>query len=223
MRRFGVALIATAVFLGGCGDDDDGGLGEDAAQTIVDGALLDADDLGAGWQLTDTIAADDEDVESPLDDCIAADEVDLGDLALSEERRFSMATEVIVPAEVGVSAGASSDAARMARLHDTLARDSFQSCVRETFERELAGTGGAEVGEIEVDDDLADVDDVTVSRLIVPLTFVNDQFSLEATIDVVIVTTGQVGGQIFAFGPRGTIVEEDLAHWATLMGERLRG
>jgi len=237
MRRARAVVLAALVVLAACsgGDDDDDddddreasgsatALSAEDAQAIVDGALLDAGDLGEGWELSSTIPADEEE-PTPADECVGEDDVDNADLAESEERRFTGPRDAVVAPEVGISAGAATDPATLARIHDVLADTEVQSCLRDTFQSTM-GEGGLEIGEPTFAEGIVVGVDVEVesSRLTMPMVFGTGSGAVHAVVELVYVTAGQVGAGIFAFGLDGAITDEQLTDWATEVAGRLTG
>jgi hypothetical protein len=221
--RRGLLVAALAVLLISCSSDEDGAPSADEAQEIVDAALLDADDLGEGWELTGTTpAGENDDDSSPIDDCAPDEQLDANDLAESEDRELTLEGELL-PSQVQVSAGASADSELLAGIHDLLGDEEFQDCLGAAFEESVGSQPGAEmtVGEITSEDDVVDVDGVASTQLVMPITVAAEGISLELEFRFVVLTTDHIGAAIVVSSTDGAVSDGDVEEWATLLAERI--
>jgi hypothetical protein len=221
--RRGLLVAALAVLLISCSSDEDGAPSADEAQEIVDAALLDADDLGEGWELTGTTpAGENDDDSSPIDDCAPDEQLDANDLAESEDRELTLEGELL-PSQVQVSAGASADSELLAGIHDLLGDEEFQGCLGAAFEESVGSQPGAEmtVGEITSEDDVVDVDGVASTQLVMPITVAAEGISLELEFRFVVLTTDHIGAAIVVSSTDGAVSDDDVEEWATLLAERI--
>lgn len=229
------ALLLTAALsalVAACGgDDDDDGSSEALtaadAQAIVDDAVFSEADLGEGWALTGTEPASDgeRDEDDPFGQCMATDidqRLEAEELAESETRKFEKAGD-LAPSELEISAGAIEDAALFGEFHDALRSDTFERCLVEAIEEEIAGedTAGLEIafGAVDLGDD--DVEGADVTHVHLPITMSAEGLNAEARVDFVFVTRGQVGSFFFSFGFGDSISDTDVDRWTGLVAERL--
>ena len=116
------------------------------------------------------------------------------------------------------------DAADAAAFVDQLATEDVRTCLRDTFQEEVAADAGAEevqvvLGDFEADEGFAGAGD-GATRLRAPVELSSDGLTLPATIDLVTVHTGQVLSALVAFSIGDPIADEDLERWATTLAER---
>jgi hypothetical protein len=223
MRSRALLVPVVALLLLSCsGDDDDAPSAEDA-QAVVDAALLDADDLGEGWELTSTTpAGENDDDSSPIDACAPDDQVDANDLAESEDREFTLEGELL-PSQLQVSAGATADSDLLAEIHELLADDEFQDCLGDAFQDSVGSQPGAEVtiAEITSESDVVDTDGVTSTQLVMPITIAADGITLELEFRFVVLTTDHIGAAIVVSSADAAVSDEQIEEWATLLSERI--
>jgi hypothetical protein len=224
MRSRALLVPIIALLLLSCSDDDGGAPSADDAQAIVDAALLDADDLGGGWELTSTTPAGEDGDDAGFQEC-APDSIDMNadDLASSEAREFTLEGELL-PTTVQVSASATADRDLLGDIHALLGDAAFKECVGAALEESLGSQPGAEmtVGEIASENDVVDVDGISSTQLDIPLTISASGLDVEMEITIVFITTGHVGALLFIGAPiDGGLSDDEIDDWATLLAERI--
>ena len=221
---------------------DDEELASGDVQALIDGAQLDAEDLGEGYELTATSPPDDQDDEddeddtdageaNPIEDCLAGDLDDRFDeatVAETDERTFTQTGGAPVPAEVTASNVALDDEALFDEMHELLRSEDFATCMGDAFEAVLAeSAAGADIalGDIAVAEDAveADVDDLTSTTITIPVTVSAEGFSLEADVSMLFLDVGELGSSILVFGAADEGRGDDLVRWGGLVAERLAG
>jgi hypothetical protein len=227
--RLRPVLLAALVVLAACGgDDDDDASGSDApsateAQAVVDGALLDVDDLGEGWTLTNTIpAGEDDDDSTPIDECAPDAQIEANDLAETEDREFTLEGG-LVPSQVQVSGGATADPELITRIHELLRDEAFHDCFGAAFESFLASEAGVEIEVTPVtsEDDVVDVDGIESTKVTLAATISAEGVSVELRFQLVVVSTAHLGMALVVSSSDGAVPDEQVAEWATLLGDRL--
>jgi hypothetical protein len=222
MRSRALLVPIIALLLLSCSDDD-GAPSADDAQAIVDAALLDADDLGGGWELTSTTPAGEDGDDAGFQEC-APDSIDMNadDLASSEAREFTLEGELL-PTTVQVSASATADRDLLGDIHALLGDAAFKECVGAALEASVGSQPGAEmtVGEITSEDDVVDVDGVTSTQLVMPITIAAEGITLELEFRFVVLSTDHIGAALVVSSADGSVSEDDVEAWATLLAERI--
>lgn len=239
-----VALLALSV-LSGCGDDDEGaraavdepapaadGAGQPDLEAAVAAGQLEPDDLGVGWELTESKApGEDDDEPNPVDGCLQRldDRFDDSKVAESEERTFQREGDAPLPAEVMSSSIAVDDAALLIEMHDLLRSPDFAACLHSGFEESMASLGGeadVTVGDVAQADGTIDsrVDpQLSSTTLSMPITTGMDGLTLDLAVQMVFLSTGQLGASILVVAPEGEVPADEVAEWGRLLAERLAG
>jgi hypothetical protein len=217
-----VAVSALAL-LTACGDDGgDEPLTGPAAQQAADRAVLAAEDLGEGWEQTGTAPPDEtgRGIEECLSDDVSAASDD--PVAESDTYEFTRGDSPTQRQQLQVSATVLEDEAA-GRLVDELATAEVRGCLRDRFREEIGGgeaTPGLEVdvGEFEADEGFGGAGD-GATRLRAPMELTAEGMTLPATVDLVVVHTGQVVTAIVGFALGEPIAEEDLESWTERAAE----
>lgn len=227
MRQVLVSLVVSVVALSACsgGDDEPEALTGTEAQQAADGAMLTADELGEGWDETGTSPPDDEE-GTDLDDCLG-DEVAAasdGPLAESDTHEFSRGDEPTNQQQLQISSIVFEGGDLAAAFVDELASDDVRACLAETFQEEVgadAETDGVDVtlGDFEAEEDFADAGD-GATRLTSPVELSAEGLTLPATVELLVVHTGQVVTALVAFALGDAIPDEELEGWATAVSEK---
>lgn len=215
--------VSTLVLLAACGDDG----GEEAltgaeAQQASDRAMLTADDLGEGWQAAGTSSPDD--AEAGMEECLSDDLAAATDepVAESETHAFTKGESPTQRQQLQVSSVVLEEDVA-ADLVGELASDDVRACLQERFREEVGGGGATpgldvQVGEFEVDEGFADAGD-GATRLQAPMELTAEGMTLPATVDLVVVHTGQVATSIVGFALGDPIPGEDLEAWTERLAE----
>jgi hypothetical protein len=218
--RRALVAVATALLLSACGggdDDDDAAddFTEEEAGDAVDAAVLEADDLGRGW----------DDADPPEDDPFGrCFEGVPSPLATSGPRAFLRDGEgPVAVSRVLLGTIATEDDAVVDALLARLGEESFPACLADAFQRAAGETElGFEVGEADVDDDYLGLDGVRSGRVRIPFTAAVPGFELEAQLDVVLVSRGPLITTMVTSALGERIDGEDIARWAALLADRMR-
>lgn len=226
MRKVLVSLGVSVLALSACtgGSDEPEALTGTEAQQAADRAMLMADDLGEGWEETGT-SPPDEDEGTDIDDCLSDDVAAASDdpVAESDTHEFSRGDEPTDQQQLQISSIVFEDGDLAASFVDELASDDVRSCLSETFQEEVgadAETDGVEVtlGDFEAEEGFADAGD-GATRLTAPVELSAEGLTLPATVELVVVHTGQVASALVGFALGEAIPEEDLEGWATAIAE----
>lgn len=235
----GAASDDTAVDVG---DDDtpeitaDGG--EEPAtdaelQAAIETTQLEAEDLGEGWTLTGTKPAGEDagdDAPNPLEDCVddLGDRFDDAQLAETEERSFERQGEAPIPQQLTSSSVALDDGALFTEMHGVLRDDAFGACMATAFEQVMSETTpeGAEItlGDIIQADtvvDPGDDADLESTGIAIPVTVTAEGITLETSVSIMFISTGQVGASLLFFGPVTELGAEEQAEFGRIVAERL--
>jgi hypothetical protein len=234
MRQVLTSLAVSALaLLAACGGGDDGGsagepaLTGPAAQHAVERAMLTADDLGPGWEQIGT-APPDESEASEIDQCLS-DEVAAGSndpVAESDTHEFRRGDSPTQQHQVQVSSVVL-DGDLAGRLVDELGSDEVRDCLSETFRQELAAEDPEQpvevtLGDFESQEDFAGAGD-GATRLRAPVELAAEGLTLEATVDLVVVHTGQVASALVAFALGDPIEDGELEGWTRRLAELQAG
>lgn len=221
------ALVLVLAACGG-GSDEPEALRGEAAQRAVERAMLTADDLGDGWEQTGSAPPSDEE-GTDIDDCLSDDVAAASDdpVAESDTAEFAKGTDPTQQQQLQISSIVVDDADLAARFVEELASDEVRTCLTQTFQEEVASDAGADgvsvtLGDFEAQDGFADAGD-DATRLTAPVELSAEGLTLPATVDVVVVHTGQVASAIVAFALGEAIPEEDLAGWTQALAEQQAG
>jgi len=208
--RLVLVVVALALLACGGGGDGDGGdavLSVEDARRAVARAVLDADDLGDGWD-------EDGAAEGPLDGCLAGPE-DV--LAEPTTVRFAREVDVFTRTLVTVSTVALESTGAIDDLFVAFRDDGVGPCVARAVQTDL-GDRALDVGEPEVEDDYVVLDGVRSAHLTVPLR--GPRYEIE--IDVVLVSRGQLASTLVTVQLGGSVDGESVVRWATLLADRQR-
>lgn len=234
-----VVLLAIST-LAACADDDarpaaeasSARDGADELEAAVTAAQLEPDDLGPGWELTETKApGEDDDEPNPVDECLQGldDRFQAATVAESEERTFTHEGESPLPAEVTSASLALDDAALFVEMHDLLRSPDFAACLHRRFEETMASLGGeaeVTVGDVAQAEGVVDPGNdaqLTSTRLSIPITIGMDGLTLDLDADMAFLSTGQLGSYVLVFASEGEVPAEAVAEWGRLLAERLIG
>ena len=227
MRQVLASLVVSVLALSACsgGDDEPEALTGTEAQQAADRAMLMADDLGEGWEETGTSPPDDEE-GTDLDDCLSDEVAAASDepAAESDTHEFARGDEPTNQQQLQISSIVFEDADLAAAFVDELATDDVRSCLSETFQEEVgadAETDGVEVvlGDFEAEEGFADAGD-GATRLTAPVELSAEGLTLPATVELVVVHTGQVASALVAFALGDAIPDDELEAWTTAIAEK---
>lgn len=229
-----LATLLVLLALVACGGDDDGGadtgLTADDAPDAVTRTLLEADDLGDGWDQTGTIEADEEsDPPDIVDACTGASVLRaLGDaeLAVSERRDFERDGDgPFASTRVSVRTIAVKSTEAVDPVFALFDDESFVDCLGQRLEPTVSD-GPSElhlqVGDADVDDAYLALDGVRSSRLAIPFHTSAPGFTFDAELDLVVVQREQLVSYLLTIELGGTADGEDVARWAALLADRQR-
>jgi hypothetical protein len=247
-------LLAVSLIGAACSSDDDDeavDTGDDTEQTedqvdeeeqdeatadgdlaaVVDGAQLELEDLGEGWELvSDNPPTDDdeEDEPNPIDECATSelqDSFEAAKVAESNERSFRRTGTGPIPAEVQSSSIGLDDETLFEDMHEVLRSPEFGTCLGEGLQTAMAGGGGeAVVGEVEQSDEVVDPgndDGLQSTGITIPITLTVEGQTFELRATMVFLNSGPVGSSMFAFAPEGEVSSENVAEWGRLLAERI--
>lgn len=224
------------------GSEEEGGtdpaeddIPEDGAVADSDVALheaqLEVEDLGAGWELTDTKpAGEDDDEPSPLDACIPGDlddRFDAAKVAETEERTFVQQGEGPIPAQLVSSSVALDGAALFEEMHEVLRSAEFADCAGDAFQEAMGGPDGsaeATMGDIEQEDavvDPGDDPDLTSTGITFPVSISSGELRAEMTVVMAFINTGRVGSSMLVISERDERLPMRVAEWGGILAERL--
>lgn len=231
MRQVLASVVVSAlVLLAGCGGGGDDAFTEEEAQQAVERAMLSAADLGPGWQETGT-APPTEDEGTKITDCLSEEVAAASDepLAESDTHEFTRGDNPQQQQQVQVSTVVLEDDLS-GRLVDELATDEVRRCLSDAFRKELGGgeeTSGVQVtiGDFTAEAGFADAGD-GATHLRAPVELSADDLTLPATVDLIVLHTGQLATVIVGFALGEPLAEEDLEAWtqraADLQAEQSR-
>lgn len=229
MRRLAAALLALVLSVAvGCGDDGGGDreelLSAGEAEDAVERASLDVDDLGEGWELAETIDPGDESSDAPIDACVERG-VDDSMLAASPTRKFEHEGDALLDrTHVWMSTEALDDEELAEESAGRFADDDLAGCFGDLLLEAMGGESDVpiEAGEPRVTDDYLGLDGVRSSRLTLPFHAEVADFELDAAVDVVVVSRGQLVSWIVSMQLGDDGGGEDIARWAGLLADRQR-
>lgn len=222
-----VPLVVSVLALSACGGGDDGtdALTGAEAQAAADRAMLVASDLGEGWEETGTSPPEDDE-GTDIDDCLSDEVAAASDdpVAESDTHEFARGDEPTDQQQLQVSSIVFEDAELASRFTDELASEEVRTCLAETFQEEVgadAGTDGVDVtlGDFTAEEDFADAGD-GATRLTSPVELSAEGLTLPATVELVVVHTGQVASALVAFALGDAIPDDELASWTTALAEK---
>lgn len=223
MRALVILLVLGLLACGGDDDDvDASGLTKDTAAAAVEDVQLADDDLGAGWDSSEVDA-------DPVTTCIGVTvtrALDAALLAESDRRDFERAgDERFESTRVSVRTMALEDPDVVDDVLALFADAGFTDCLGQQLEPSIS-EGDSElvlqVGDVEVDDAYLSLDGVRSSHLSIPFDAEAPGFQLDAELDLVAVSRGQLLTFVLTIQLRGRVDGEDVARWAALVADRQR-
>jgi hypothetical protein len=220
VRRAAALALAVALVAGcGGGDDDeadaDTGLSRRDAAIAVDHAVLDADDLGDGWDEIDPPA------EEPFGPCFA----DLGSpLAVEGPVAFIRDGDgPIAVTRLLVGTVAVDDPHAVDALLEGFDEEALTACLVEGFSTVAGDTElGLEVGDAEVEHDYVPLEGVRSAHVRIPFSASAPGLDLDAELDVVVVSRDQLVSTMLTIGLGELVDGEDVARWSALLADRQR-
>lgn len=220
LASFAVSALA---LLAACGDDGgDEPLTAEEAGLAVDRAVLTADDLGEGWQQTGTTPP--ESTGDGIEQCLSEEVAAATEtpVAESDTHEYTRGDSPTQRQQLQISAVVLEDDVAE-QLVDELASDEVRDCLQERFQEEIGSDGGTpglevEVGDFEVEEDFAGAGDGS-TRLQAPMELTAEGMTLPATVDMIVVHTGQVATAIVGFALGDAIPTEELESWTERAAE----
>lgn len=225
LATFAVSALALAACGGGDGSEP---LRGEAAQRAVERITLSAADLGEGWKQTGTSPPED-DGSTDIDDCLSDEVAAASDdpVAESDTSEFTRGDQPTELQQLQISSVVYEDAELAGGLVDELATADVRACLTETFQDEVtedAGSDGVTVtlGDFQATEDFADAGD-GATRLRSPVELSAEGLTLPATVDLVVVHTGELATALVAFAIGEPVPDADLERWASAVARQQAG
>ena len=225
--------MTAVLVMAACGGDGGGGLTAAEAQPRIDAAVLTLEDLGEGWEVADSEEEDDPLADEELEECLGEDAARI----LGEDGEHDLGDDV----EVGfarenggafqslqVMSGGVDDETIFGQVIDVLSDSETAVCILDAIAAATQEVTGDEFtmtfGDWESDEGfIDDADQSVIAGAEITLSAEEAGMSFDGRLDLVVVTTDQIGSLMVAASVGDVITNVQLEEWGELLAERQAG